>query len=338
MRINPARLTRSIRAAWTFGVPLAKARWHGRSLRCVHDNKARIRSSDVLLVCCLRNERVRMPVFLDYYRKMGVDHFLIVDNDSDDGFVDWVCQFEDVSVWTTTASYKAANFGMHWCNYLLGRYGSGHLCVTVDPDEFLVYPFMETRSLRALGQFLRDEGRASLAVVMLDAYSDKPIAETIYEEGADPFAVCPYFDRDGYIQTKGWGRSTHVRGGPRLRVYFRDNLSHAPALNKIPVVWWEWYYSYRSSMHDARPWRLNEAHTPGDISPTGCLFHFKFFAQLIDKSGEERQRNQHYAGGREYRQYHDAGSLNMYEEGVSVRYSSTRQLVDLGLMSPGDWF
>jgi len=38
------------------------------------------------------------------------------------------------------------------------------------------------------------------------------------------------------------------------------------------------------------------------------------------------------------RQYRDAGSLSLYEEGVSVRYTSPRQLVELGLMSPGAWF
>lgn len=320
------------------GRPLLQAWRHGQSLHCVHDNTGRIRNSDVLLVCCLRNERQRMPYFLEYYRNIGVDHFLIVDNGSSDGFPEWARQFDDVSVWTTTASYKASNFGMHWCDYLLGRYGSGHLCVTVDPDEFLVYPFIETRSLKALGQFLRDDNRDSLAVLMLDAYSDRPLAETVYREGADPFEVCPYVDRDGYIQTPGWGKGTWVRGGPRLRTYFRDKPEHAPALNKMPVVWWRWYYTYNSSMHDARPWRLNLAHTPGEVSTTGCLFHFKFFAQLIDKADEERHRNEHYAGGREYRQYRDAGDLTLHEEGVSVRYTSPRQLVELGLMSPGNWF
>ena len=45
----------------------------------------RVRREPILLFTCLRNEKVRLPYFLQYYRDLGVDHFLIVDNDSDDG-------------------------------------------------------------------------------------------------------------------------------------------------------------------------------------------------------------------------------------------------------------
>ena len=33
----------------------------------------------------MRNEKIRLPFFLRYYRNLGVNHFLIVDNDSTDG-------------------------------------------------------------------------------------------------------------------------------------------------------------------------------------------------------------------------------------------------------------
>ena len=98
-----------------------------------------------------------MPFFLDYYRNLGVAHFLIIDNDSTDGFPGWIAQFDDCSVWHTTASYLTSDFGMQWCNHLLRRYGPGHLCVTVDPDEFLVYPRCNFRTLPDLGQFLKDD-------------------------------------------------------------------------------------------------------------------------------------------------------------------------------------
>lgn len=310
----------------------------GWQLRRIQDNTRRITKGSILLFACLRNERFRMPAFVEYYRRLGVTDFLFVDNGSTDGFRDWAREQPDVSVWYTEASYRKSRFGMLWLNDLLCRYGSGHWCVVVDPDEFLVYPFMETRSLRALTQFLGEEGRPCMHAVMLDAYSNRPLSETILEEGTDPFTVCPYIDRDGYLQGEGWGRGVWIRGGPRLRVHFRDNPRLAPALNKIPLVYWKRHYHYRMSMHDAWPWLLNRAHKTGEISVTGAIFHFKLVASLSDKAEEERRRGEHFAGGREYERYRAERHAEFFEEGISVRYEGSRQLHDLGLMSPGRWF
>jgi hypothetical protein len=316
---------------------LNQPRKHGRDLKLTQDNTRAIKSDEILLVTCLRNELVRLPFFLDYYRKLGVGHFLIVDNDSDDGFPDWIRQHEDCSVWHTAASYLASGFGMQWCNYLLGRYGDGHLCVTVDPDEFLVYPFMTTRNLRDLGLFLKDDERVSMHALLVDTYGSGTLSETTYVAGGDPFEVAPYFDRDGYVQRAGINFGTHIQGGPRMRVHNRLMPEGAPALNKIPLVWWNRNYTYASSMHDAWPPRLNRAHSPGEVSLTACLFHFKLLNLLIGKAAEEAVRKQHYDGGREYRRYRTAGDISVYEPGISVRYESPEQLIDLGLMSAGNW-
>lgn len=309
-----------------------------RQLRLVQDRLDRIGPRDILLVTCLRNERARMPAFAEHYRRLGVSHFLVVDNGSEDGLMDWATAQPDVSVWHTTGSYRASNFGMLWLNDLLRRHGTGHWCVVVDPDEFLVYPNMETRSLRALAQFLDDDHRPCLHALLIDAYSDKALADTVLEEDVDPFETCPFFDRDGYIQQEGWGNGTWVQGGPRLRVHFRDRPEEAPALNKIPFIRWRRYYHYRMSMHDAYPRRLNRAHAQDDVSATGALFHFKMVASLRDKAEEEARRGEHYAGGREYARYRKEMAACFYEPSISVRYEGPRQLTDLGLMSPGRWF
>jgi hypothetical protein len=327
-------ITRGVRT----GYRRARVAHHGRQLRLVQDNTAAIGREDVLLVCCLRNELTRLPFFLRYYRDLGVDHFLIVDNDSNDGFLDWIRSHSDCSVWHTRASYLASDFGVEWWNYLLRAYGSGHLCITVDPDEFLVYPHMRTRNLRDLGLFLKDDERATMHTLMLDAYGAGTLAQTVYRRGDDPFAVCPYFDRDGYIQRPGMHESTWIQGGPRMRVHSHDMPLRAPALNKIPVAWWERSFSYRSSTHWGSPATLNRAHTRGEVSLTGCLFHFKLVSLLVDKANEEAVRKQHYANGHEYRSYREAGDeIRFYQEGVSVRYESPEQLIRLGLMSAGPW-
>ena len=106
------------------------------SLKPVVDRTRKIRPGDILLFSTMRDEFVRLPFFLQYYRNLGVSHFLIVDNGSDDGSREYLTDQPDVSLWTTTASYKASRFGMDWINALLRRHGDGHWCLTVDPDEF----------------------------------------------------------------------------------------------------------------------------------------------------------------------------------------------------------
>ena len=49
-------------------------------------------------------------------------------------------------------------------------------------------------------------------------------------------------------------------------------------------------------------------------------------------------RGEHYGGGREYARYRSAGAAEFFAEGISARFEGSRQLVDLGLMSPGRWF
>jgi len=280
----------------------------------------------------------RIRFFCDYYRALGVNHFLFIDNDSSDGFREWAVNQEDVSVWHTKSSYRDANFGMEWCNYLLSRHGTGHLCVTVDPDEFLVYPHCETRLISDLGQHLKDSRKESLSTVMIDMYSDRPLEETRLEDGGDPFQICPYFDRDGYVQRKNHMFGIFVQGGPRMRIHNRDTPEISPALNKVPVVWWKKHYRYESSTHDMTPLYLNRPNAKGVVSLTGCLFHFKFVASLADKISEEKVRKQHYAGGREYEKYEQSRYLSFFDPDISVGYRNPRQLIELGLMSPGEWF
>jgi hypothetical protein len=70
---------------------------------------------------------------------LGVDHFLFIDNLSDDGSVEYLKAQDDVSLWQTDHSYRDARFGLDWQMWLLMRYCHGHWTITADADELLVY-------------------------------------------------------------------------------------------------------------------------------------------------------------------------------------------------------
>lgn len=313
---------------------------HRRELTPISDRTDRIAASDSLVFSTIRNERIRLPWFLDYYRAMGVGHFLIVDNGSDDGSTDYLRAQPDVSVWFTRTSYRAANFGVSWLNHLLRRHGTGHWVLVVDPDEFFVYPYCDVRPLRALTDWLDGQGVPSFPAMLLDLYPRGPIGAVPYEEGGDPLEIACWFDSGNYVIRRN--QKLHdlwIQGGPRARAFFADDPASAPALNKIPLVRWRRGYVYVSSTHALLPRRLNHVYEEwGGEMVSGCLLHTKFLPVLTQKVSEEMQRHEHYAGSAEYAAYRRglAEGLDLWTE-QSERYLNWRQLDLLGLMSRGNW-
>lgn len=333
--------------AWqSYRLRLQRKRWlvrafrKRRELKRIADRTAQIRPDDLLLLCTQRNERVRLPYFLRYYRSLGINHFLFVDNDSDDGSLDYLAKQPDVSVWHTGASYKRSRFGVDWLNWLARKYGHGHWCLTVDPDEFLIYPFCDTRPLRALTDWLDASSIRSFPAMLLDMYPKGRLNEQGYEPGQDPIEIACWFDSGNYTirRNKRFG-NLWIQGGPRARVFFPDQPEKAPALNKIPLVKWHRNYVYVSSTHMLLPRGLNLVYDEwGGEKASGLLLHAKFLNTFPAKAKEELERKQHYAASVEYRAY-----AEKLEENPdlwckwSEKYINWRQLEILGLMSKGNW-
>ncbi|MEO0363722.1 MAG: glycosyltransferase family 2 protein [Pseudomonadota bacterium] len=318
---------------------LLKARWRARDLTPVRDRTGRIRPGDILLFATIRNEASRLPFFLDYYRARGVDRFLIVDNGSTDGSAD-LLDAPDVSLWRAEASYRRANFGVHWINALARRYAVGHWILCVDPDEFFVYPHCDTRDVRVLTEHLDAGRRKSMGAILLDLYGSGPIRETRCAPGEDPVEAAPWFDPANYFfRRNDRYRNLWIQGGPRLRAFFADRPAQAPALNKIPLVKWRSGACYVSSTHSLLPRGYNLTYDEWEGEKlTGALLHAKFLSTAAEKAEEELTRREHFAGGREYEAYAEAmrGNASLWTE-HSVRYEGWRQLERLGLIARGGW-
>ena len=342
------RLAEALRPAARRSLELGKlaayavlSAFHGRSLKVVQDNTQFIDKHDVLLFSVIRNEGARIPYFLDYYRRIGVDHFFFIDNGSTDGFAATVAGCRDVSVWYTEASYRKANCGLHWSNALMRRHADQHWILLVDPDEFLVFPYDDRRNLKELTNFLDSEGRRSFFCILVDMYGAGSVNDAYCSVGESPLEVCPYFDAAGYTQKHNpVYQNIWVQGGVRQRIFFRDAPESAPALNKTPLVKWRWAYSYISSTHIVLPTHLNKPHAEAHLSPTGALLHFKLMSSLREKAEEEMVRGEHFGGSVEYRSY--LQSIEQEDQSLmftnSVRYEDWRQLEALGLLNRGQWF
>lgn len=309
-------------------------------LTAVQDNTAAIKPRDVILVATMRNEKVRLPYFIRYYRDMGVQHFLIVDNGSDDGTAEFFDGMEDVSLWATTASYRRSTFGVDWVNWLCRRFAHGHWTLVVDPDEFFIYPFCDTRPIQALTDWLDNSGIRSFSAMLLDLYPKGRLEDQPYVEGQSPMEVASWFDSGNYtIKRNPTYGNLWIQGGPRSRVFFPDRPEKAPALNKTPLVKWHRKYAFVSSTHALLPRGLNQVYDEwGGEKASGILLHTKFLDTFGAKAREELERKQHYAGSVEYTAYAEQlkGEPELWCK-WSEKYLNWRQLEILGLMSKGNW-
>ena len=311
-----------------------------RQLRAVIDRTDQIGAGDVLGFSTMRNEAPRLAFFLAHHRRLGVRHFLIVDNDSDDGTRAYLAAQPDVSLWRTAHSYKLSRFGVDWLTWLQIRHGHGHWCLTLDADECLIYPYWETRPLPALCTWLEEQGRASLGAVMLDLYPKGRLTDHPYRAGEDPFAALCWFDAGNYmIRRKADLGNLWIQGGVRARRFFAAQPERAPTLGKVPLVKWHRRYAYVSSAHSLLPRHLNYVYDDqGGEVLSGVLLHSKFLNTVVDRAAEEKVRQEHFANSGLYEGYYDALSADPdLWCARSTRLSGWRQLEALGLMSRGGW-
>ena len=316
----------------------ARAIFKGRELRLLR--RGRWGRGDILLFCTLRNEAERIDWFLHHYRRLGVQHFIFIDNDSNDGTRDTILAAQDTTVYTTTASYKQSRFGMDWIAWAMLRHACGHWCVVADADELLIYPYWQTRPLAALTDWLERESQMSLPAMMLELYPKGPLDAAPCIPGSDPTDALPWFDAANYTIThKPLLDALLIQGGPRARRFFDQTPNRAPTLTKLPLIKWSFHNAWVNSTHSALPRALNRVYDrEGGLQMSGVLLHTKFLPTIVEKARIEKARAQHFGNAAVFNDYYDqlAQSPDLWCE-TSTRYAGWRQLEALGLMSRGGW-
>ena len=306
--------------------------FHALRLTCLTKKYESPKPYQIAAFMKVRNETLRLPYNLEYHRKLGVDHFFIVDNDSDDGTREWLVSQSDVTCFHSDLPLNLSDAGAKWFNALLNRFGIGRWCLTIDADELFVFPECESISLADYTTSLDRENADAVLSIMLDMYAKGPLSQIRYEAGRPFLEYCRFFDRNGYdftpIDVEGATPKFMVRGGVRRRLFYSKEDNLAPVLNKLPLVKWKQQFAFWSGNHYLKPEvRL--------ASSWGALLHFKFFSEFGSRVGQEVRRGVMFDSALEYRKYkkHLDRNPDLAPFGPnSMEYSRSRQLVDLGIM------
>ncbi len=182
-----------------------------------------IRDSDTELraVLVVRNESLRLPQLLDHHRKLGVDRFFVVDNDSSDGTRDCLLAQPDVHVFFTDGSFRDEK--ALWRLELLESYCEDRWTLHLDGDELFVFPDCEELSLRDFCHFAESEEARGVVAPLVDMYPPEPLDALDYEPGTSLIEACPYFDAVGYDlihRRKKVSPPFRLYGGARARVLY----------------------------------------------------------------------------------------------------------------------
>lgn len=159
-----------------------------------------LRPDDLPLVCVVRNAVPYMKSFLRYYREMGVTRFIVVDDRSDDGTTEILSSAPDVDLFCSNMRYAQADRGRVWRDALFNLYGRQRWYLSVDADEFFVFPRMEQRNIRSFIRELEQNGIRRCLAPMIDMYPGGLLRDGVFvDDGAKyPFEVSSHFDGDGY--------------------------------------------------------------------------------------------------------------------------------------------
>jgi len=283
----------------------------------------------ILGFMCVRNEALRLPYTISYYRGLGIERFFVVENNSTDNTLEGLVDQPDVHVWHASGSFANARCGTEWIEALLQSYGINHWCLVVDADELLCYTRSETRPLRALCDDLDRAGKRAFFTILLDMYSDKPIKDAHCQPGENFLTLCPFFDRQFYhFKTADFfGHDEHPSyfGGLRQRVFGGPepggNPNHFYCVNKVPLIKYDRSFVLSDNLH----W--TNCRDVGD--ETGCLLHFKYFSSFVNSAREEPGRAEHWNGAIQYVQYARTLEKNpdlvLFSEEHSLRFRDSRR-------------
>jgi hypothetical protein len=311
-----ALAVREMRARWRKGKPTEAPR-RSITLRKLGAPLTPLAEHDIPLICIGRNCAETLQHFLHHYRKLGVTRFIMLDDASDDGTAERLAAEADVDLHVSDVGYKQSASGMIWRDMLIDRYGRDRWYVSVDADEFLIYPGSETLGLPAFIEKLEAKGLRRCMAPMLDIYPEGPLRQADYATpGLDsPLDVSPVFDGDGY-EARREKFALAVRGGPRQRLFGTD----------MRTRYWG------ASIHGPFPFARNYA------APRAILLHAKFSSTSREDFRKIAARGAHYGNSLYYRQIVDADlvgpELDLRYSG-SRRFRSTADLVQMGFMTDG---
>ncbi|MBR1413908.1 MAG: glycosyltransferase family 2 protein [Bacilli bacterium] len=285
----------------------------------------KVYDNDIIAICVQKNDLIKLEKFISHHRKLGIDKFIILDNDSNDGSIEYLLKQKDVILLQTKTTYTSSR-RVGWINRIIAHYGYNRWYFIADSDELLVYNECENKSIKNVIAYCEKKNIIRARALMVDMYANKDY----YANGKikDYYKNCIYFDADSYIENKS-SLFYNISGGPRKRLF---NIS--PCLTKYPLVYFKKKDIYIKS-HFLYPYK-NNINTECNL----ILKHYKFLPGELNKYKEIANKGNYYNGSAEYKRYVDFYENNSIIDFIyygTKKYNNSNSLNLIKKYNKIDW-
>lgn len=285
-----------------------------------------------IVISVLKNERRRVDEFLEHYRALGVERFVLIDNGSTDGTTQRLAAQRDVDLLGARRSFVWQR-KQGWIARAIEAYGHERWYVYVDADELLTFDGAPKRRLPDLAAFADRLGITRVRGVLIDMYGDGPLLRDMRDDGASLGDMFPFFDAEPFDENK-FRELISRKGGPRKRAFGRGRADFNPEMTKYPLF---------------KPSSGELMTNPHHIYPYGpnflsdCyigLLHYKFLPGFATRIRTAIAEKTYWNNSSEYRVYLDVLGAN---EAMSLKYEGSRryatplELINAGLIAEIAW-
>ncbi|WP_240377981.1 glycosyltransferase family 2 protein [Bacillus piscicola] len=286
-------------------------------IRPVKVNRSKAEGENTILICVVKNDLERIKMLYKHHKNIGINHFVIIDNDSEDRTLEWLCEQTDIDVYLVKEKFTSLKkYG--WINRIISMYGFNNWYLYVDSDELFVYEDMENRNISSLIKYAKKNKLNRIGSIMLDMYSDKSVFQTNNntESIRDEYR---FFDSDSYSKEYSY-KGLELRGGARKRVMNESNNWEGPLLTKNPLFYLRQGEIFESA-HFIFPFEKN-------TFIGSALLHYKFLESDLNRYKKIAQEGNFAGGSIEYKHYISSFESNpnlnfMYDGSVEYVNSSS---------------
>ena len=146
-----------------------------------------IEENSIFLLAVVRDENILLEYFIKKKKKIGITHFIIIDNGSKDGSFEYLRNLDENIILLQTFDHYKEHFGTNWINYALKKYCLNKWCLVVDIDELIYLDDINT----LINKMISNNSKAC-CFLLLDMYSK--LCEN-YKKGKEFGNHSKYFDK-----------------------------------------------------------------------------------------------------------------------------------------------